>query len=136
MQATRAVLDEGGRLENLGVPMPHSGGVGVDGARRLSAAVDLAAPPRLVVAVSGPTVEVASTVDLAPLSTGDGSAGQPMTASQPTSRRPRRGFRWTPHLPRAFAGEPTADLRPSCRWSWIGSGRSQPLACGPVPAMC
>ena len=80
MQATRAVLDEGGRLENLGVPMPHSGGgVGADGARRLSAAVDLATPPRLVVAVSGPTVEVASTVDLAPLSTGDGSAGQPMT---------------------------------------------------------
>ena len=35
-------------------------------------------------AVSGPTVEVAPTVDLAPMSTGDGSAGQPMTASPAT----------------------------------------------------
>ena len=75
MQATRAVLDEGGRLENLGVPMPHSGGVGADGARRLSAAVDLATPPRLVVAVSGPTVEVASTVDLVPCRPGTARPG-------------------------------------------------------------
>ena len=43
---------------------------------------------------------------------------------------------WTPHLPRALAREPTPDPRLSCRWSWIGSGRPQPLACGPVSTMC
>ena len=130
------VLDDGGWLENLGVPTPHSTPAsGLTGPSAVRGCGPRGAT-RLVAAVSHPTVEVAPTVDPAPLSTGDGSPGQPLTASQPASWRPRWRFQWTPHLPRALARKPTADLRLSCRWSWIGSGRSQPLACGPVPGMC